>query len=157
MDGRVAGASTACGDRFTDRRLLIHSPRLLHVMLTTHMYCFQARVSFFLVEMLNSSTFLVSFYCFVGQQAIKPPRCTGAAVTALPSGRLTPRVCVAAVCGGVCTDACCVPTAHVGFAFPICLIVSFCYLLRTKYQTIVNILGFRTLTIVSKKKTKFLI
>ena len=54
-------------------------------------------------------------------------------------------------------DACCVPTAHVGFAFPICLIVSFCYLLRTKYQTIVNILGFRTLTIVSKKKTKFLI
>lgn len=56
----------------------------------------------FLVEMLNSSTFLLSFYCFVGQQAIKPPRCTGAAVTALPSGRLTPRVCVAAVCGGVC-------------------------------------------------------
>lgn len=154
---RGAALCTACLYWIYEWRLLIHFLFFLSVMLVTQILLLSYLLSlFFLVEILSSSTLLLSSSSFplpsLGEQIIKLSSWKGA-VTAPSKKSFMQHVGVYTACGGR-REARFTPTANfVVLVSLIYFIVSFCYLLRTKYQKIMNILGSRMLTTV-KTTTK---
>lgn len=105
-----------------------------------------SKLSSSLVEVLSSSTFLSFCLLTFGEQIIKFLASEAPLLLPLPGSRDLRLVCSLTVCS-VCTAARFMPTPDfASFVFLIYFIVSFCYLLWTKCQKMMNIRGSRMLT-----------